>query len=565
GTDFNGQPVNKTTKTTFEGYYAFEALPGTYWIQEVQPFGYLNGAALPGTLGGVISGANVITNIVVGIGGAGSDYDFAEVAPTAVDMAGAMGLDLAFLQSASMQTDLVNKAGVGSPLPGAATLAGFPTSGPTFAYLGTGNMLFADQANTGPNTFGLGDYARLALTFTVPTTATCMSMDFAFFSEEFPEFVGSQFNDYFDAFVDGQPIARDQNGNRISINSVFGATPANALGTTYDAATPRLRSRAALTPGATSVITFFVTDVSDTAYDSAVFIDKFTFGRPEGEACVPGANLPVGVALTKTVGLWPEAGNPVCALTDAITVTAGTEVAYCYRATNTGEYTLTTHTLVDSAFGPLFSQMPQELLPGETFEYITSRVETQTNFSIGTWTGWYSATFAAASSDVTTVTIPGPIVTPTPTPGSATLMVMPGSAQTYFTQPITVAVMISGVSNLGGYEVALRFDPNQITATSVSQGSFLTSTGRSMIGVPTQLGPDYVRFGASTIGAAAGPNGSGALAWVRIAPRNAGTATLTLSNTLATNINGLTISLTNQGGQLYVIQPGAAYLPRVLR
>ncbi|MBK8833319.1 MAG: choice-of-anchor L domain-containing protein [Anaerolineae bacterium] len=148
----------------------------------------------------------------------------------------------------------------------------------------------------------------------MPTTATCMSMDFAFFSEEFPEFVGSQFNDTFDAFVDGQPIARDQNGNRISINSVFGATPGNAAGTTYDAATPRLRSRAALTPGATSVITFFVTDVSDTAYDSAVFIDKFTFGRPEGEACVPGANLPVGVVLTKTVGPWPEAGNPVCAL-----------------------------------------------------------------------------------------------------------------------------------------------------------------------------------------------------------------------------------------------------------
>jgi len=565
GFDFNSQPVNKTTKTTFEGYYAFEALPGTYWIEEIQPFGYLNGIAIPGTLGGDIASPNVITNIVIGIGGAGSDYDFAEVAPTAVDMAAAMGLDLAFLQSASMQTDLVNKAGVGAPLPGMATLAGFPTSGPTFAYLGTGNMLFADQPNSGPNTFGLGDYARLALTFTVPTTATCMSMDFAFFSEEFPEFVGSQFNDYFDAFVDGQPIARDQNGNRISINSVFGATPANALGTTYDAATPRLRSRAALTPGATSVITFFVTDVSDTAYDSAVFIDKFTFGRPEGEACVPGANLPVGVVLTKTVGPWPVTGNPVCALSDAITVTAGTEVAYCYRVQNSGEYTLTTHTLVDSAFGPLFSQMPQELLPGETFEYITSRVETQTTVSVGTWTGYYSATFGAASSDVTTVTVPGPVITPTPAPGSATLLIMPGSAQTYYTQPITVAVMISGVTNLGGYEVALRFDPNLVTATNVTQGSFLTSTGRSMIAVPTQIGPDSVRFGAGTFGAAFGPSGSGVLAWVRIAPRDAGTATLTLSNTLATNISGLTISLTNQGGQLYVIHPGSAYLPRVLR
>ncbi|HQX12033.1 MAG TPA: cohesin domain-containing protein, partial [Thermoflexales bacterium] len=289
------------------------------------------------------------------------------------------------------------------------------------------------------------------------------------------------------------------------------------------------------------------------------------FGRPEGEACVPGANLPVGVVLTKTVGPWPEVGNPVCALTDVITVTAGTEVAYCYRATNTGEYTLTTHTLVDGAFGSLFSQMPQELLPGETFEFITSRVETQTTTSVGTWTGWYSATFGAASSDVTTVTIPGPIITPTPSPGSAALMVMPGSAQTYITQPITVAVMISGVANLGGYEVTLRFDPNQVTATNVSEGSFLTSTGRTLVPLPSRIGPDSLRFGASSIGAAAGPSGSGALAWVRIAPRGVGSATLTLSNTLATNVAGLSINLTAQGGQLYVIHPGAAYLPRVLR
>jgi hypothetical protein len=209
--------------------------------------------------------------------------------------------------------------------------------------------------------------------------------------------------------------------------------------------------------------------------------------------------------------------------------------------------------------------MPQELLPGETIEYITSRVETQTTVSVGTWTGYYSATFAAASSDVTTVTIPGPIVTPTPSPGSATLMVAPGSAQTYITQPITVAVMISGVANLGSYEAALRFDPSQVTATQVTQGSFLTSTGRTLIAVPVQIGPDYVRFGASTIGGAAGPSGTGALAWVRIAARDTGTATLTLSNTLATNISGLTINLSTQGGQLYVISSGAAYLPRVLR
>ena len=105
-------------------------------------------------------------------------------------------------------------------------------------------------------------------------------------------------------------------------------------------------------------------------------------------------------------------------------------------------------------------------------------METQTAVSVGTWTGAYSGTFAAASTDATTVTLQGPVITPTPSPGSATLMILPGSAQTYYTQPITVGVMISGVTNLGGYEVALRFDPAQVTVTDVSQGSFLTTTGQ---------------------------------------------------------------------------------------
>ncbi|MBX7214450.1 MAG: choice-of-anchor L domain-containing protein, partial [Thermoflexales bacterium] len=564
GVDFNGQPVLKTVKTGFDGYYAFEALPGTYWIEEIQPFGYLNGVALPGSLGGVIASPNVITQVVLGIGGSGQDYDFGEVAPTAVNLVQAMGLDLSALQGASLRTDLINKAGVGGL--GTPTVAGFPTEGATFAYLGTGNMLFADQPNSSPNTFGLGDFAHLTLTVTVPTTATCLSFDFAFFSEEFPEFVGSAFNDGFDAFVDGRPVARDLNGNRISINSVFGATPANAAGSTYDAATPRLRAQAELTPGATSVISFTIADVTDTAYDSAVFIDKLRFSRPGGQGCAPGANLPISVALTKTVSVWPTVGNPVCGVTDTITVTAGTEVAYCYRATNTGEYTLTTHTLADTAFGTLFTALPQELLPGETYEFITSRVHTQSLVSVGSWTGTYSGTFNAVGSATTTVTIPGPAPTPTPvSPGSGFVSLQPIVVQTYLTAPVTITVMISGVTHLGGYETALRFDPAQVTVTAVSQAEFLTSTGRSLVALSTRTGPDYVRFGASTVGAASGPSGIGALARVRVSPRTVGTITLILSDTLATNEAGQAISLSVQNGALYVINPGKAYLPLVIR
>ena len=129
-----------------------------------------------------------------------------------------------------LDVDGSNKAGVGR-----ARIGEFPVQGGTVAYLGTGNMVFADQPNTNPNTFGLGDYATLVFTLTTPD-ATCMTLDFAFLSEEFPEFVGSQFNDSFDAFWNGVPFARDGQGNRISINTVFGASAANAAGSTYDGA-----------------------------------------------------------------------------------------------------------------------------------------------------------------------------------------------------------------------------------------------------------------------------------------------------------------------------------------
>ncbi|MBK8834272.1 MAG: choice-of-anchor L domain-containing protein [Anaerolineae bacterium] len=559
GVAFNGAAVNQQTKTGLNGYYAFDALPGTYALLEVQPFGYLEGPTSIGTMGGALSGTNAIVGIVLSSGGAGTGYDFGETAPRGADLATAMGIDPLIVGSATLDVDGPNKAGVGGL--SAPVIGSFPSEGATWAYLGTGNMVFADQPNSAPNTFGLGDYARLAITLTVPVSQTCMSVDFAFYSEEFPEFVGSAFNDNFEAYLDGLPFARDANGNRISINSVFGALPGYAGGTTYDAATQRLRAQVEVTPGVTSVLSFTLNDVGDTAYDSAVFLDRVRFSRPGGRGCRPGADYPISINLSKTLSL-----DAACGVTQAITVAPNTEVYACYVVTNSGEYTLSRHSLSDSALGVVLADDVFELPPGASASVMASQFETRTNGGVATWTAVFSGTFMTSASAATTVTVPGLTPTPTPPPpGGATFVLNPAITQTRLGVPITVALMITDVANLGGYEVALGFDPALVTVTQVTAGPFLASTGRTVLPFTTVMSANVIRLGASSIGAGAGPNGSGVLAWLQLSPVGAGMAALDVREGIASNAAAGAMTVTEVDGQLTINNPGAAYLPVVRR
>ncbi|MEZ4767459.1 MAG: hypothetical protein R2844_03430 [Caldilineales bacterium] len=66
------------------------------------------------------------------------------------------------------------------------------------------------------------------------------------------------------------------------------------------------------------------------------------------------------IELNKTVGTTPG----VCAAGDNITVTAGTEVYYCYQVTNTGDVEFNFHDLVDSELGTILDKFPYTLAPG---------------------------------------------------------------------------------------------------------------------------------------------------------------------------------------------------------
>jgi hypothetical protein len=181
-------------------------------------------------------------------------------------------------------------------------LTGFPLSGRRFGILSNGDATLADNENEseatgtelgGPSIRGSRDVVILRIVLRVPHKAHCLSIRFRFLSEEFPEFVSSQYNDAFIAELDvsnwstinkASPrliapnnFASDSSGSPITVNSV-GATsvaPSRARGTTYDAATRRLRASTPVKRGR-HVLYLSIFDQGDRIYDSAVFLDKLT-------------------------------------------------------------------------------------------------------------------------------------------------------------------------------------------------------------------------------------------------------------------------------------------------
>lgn len=192
-------------------------------------------------------------------------------------------------------------------------LAGFPRSGNSYMILSNGDATLADNPNKsestgrtagGPAIRGNRDVTIFRMNIRVPKGRNCLSFRFRFLTEEFPEFVGTEFNDGFIAELDestwdsravGNPkidaprnFAFDSDGNPITVNGVGAAnvTKARAKGTTYDGATRILRASTRVTPGG-HVLYLSIFDQGDRQYDSSVFIDRLTYAKRS--SCESGA------------------------------------------------------------------------------------------------------------------------------------------------------------------------------------------------------------------------------------------------------------------------------------
>jgi len=183
-------------------------------------------------------------------------------------------------------------------------LAGFPRRGKSYAILTNGCAQLADHGkgagrpgckDNGIPVRGVRDLTVLRLVVRVPNNANCLSFRFRYLSQEFPQFVGSQYNDGFIAELDytnwssgfntphisaPHDFAKDSKGDIITINSAGPETitKANAAGTTYGGATRVLRASTSVTPGTHSLF-LSIFDQGDRFYDSAAFIDNLTINH----------------------------------------------------------------------------------------------------------------------------------------------------------------------------------------------------------------------------------------------------------------------------------------------
>lgn len=144
------------------------------------------------------------------------------------------------------------------------------------------------------------DAIALEVVIRTPTNAKGFSFDFNFFTYEYPNFICSQYNDFFVALlwpvhatnVLHNNISFDVQGNPVSVNNGFlEVCPAGThggkvfecplgtaelIGTGFEGrgATSWLRTSAPIEPGETITLRFAIWDMGDDSYDSTVLLDN---------------------------------------------------------------------------------------------------------------------------------------------------------------------------------------------------------------------------------------------------------------------------------------------------
>lgn len=139
------------------------------------------------------------------------------------------------------------------------------------------------------------DMTQVKLRLRVPANAEGLAFDFVFLSTEYPEWVGSEFNDTFYAMLRDETangprnnISFDTRNKAITVNNDFFHPGALDLtGTGYEgsdaSSTPWLTTRAPVEPGSIIEIIFSLHDEGDGILDSAVVIDNFRWVKKVDE------------------------------------------------------------------------------------------------------------------------------------------------------------------------------------------------------------------------------------------------------------------------------------------
>lgn len=207
---------------------------------------------------------------------------------------------------------------------------------------------------------GTTTYDAAILEFDFVPVGQYFSFLYVFASEEYNEYVGSQFNDIFAFFLDGENIAliplseeavSINNVNRNSNSEFFNNNDPGDLGeptpynTQFDGFTTIMWAQAIVTPGQSYHIKLAIADAGDAILDSAVFIQAGSFSSTIPVIAVPHTSYDyggVGLGSTKSATFTvtnPGEGNLTIG---SITITGA----------NSGEFSVKNSTCPQGILGP---------------------------------------------------------------------------------------------------------------------------------------------------------------------------------------------------------------------
>jgi hypothetical protein len=263
---------------------------------------------------------------------------------------------------------------------GASTGSGTYTSGPLgirdSAILTSGDALHPNAPSTPGTTQDLPGFGRcdtlsggdsfdaavLTLEVSLAEGFPGFFSQFIFASDEYPEYVGSDFNDVFGIWVNGTQIAFDDTGAPITVNGPFfssGNVLTPPTSGAYGGSTPLLQAGLASAPGVYTV-EIAVCDVADYIRDSAVFVTLS--GCSDAASCKNGTVI----APNTTTPAYPDPsttkGPDVSTKyeTEWYTITSCPESHPCHPVTSAA---VATYTLTQSVTVPCVTSTVRSYLP----------------------------------------------------------------------------------------------------------------------------------------------------------------------------------------------------------